>query len=613
MSHLTRPVAARSAPLIVRISPVDMSADIFQIYERVEALMTNIPGWDHARRRQHFDDSMSQSLQMLYELQGLAPSQVTSDVLHITTLVEMCGTLPDNKGKEMEQECISMFSSILRRKTSPVSLEYQTYWQRRETERRQEQIVHAIERSMHQPQLLPSAESAQDAAAEDLSSKMDTLTLTEEAQSATNSSSRKTAATSPPPVPKAAAPLSLPLPEKKQEEKPELTDWAEIMEEEEAKAALIKPDMAKTANKGKATAAPPAPKTSTSATVPRGPAEKKPTAAPPAPKPETWTTVTHQKGKHVPKGLSSSMHAPPSHRAQAPAVQKPKEMNFPLITQQNRLAAKQSQQKADHEAALKQNSPRNPLDIYRAPAYKINLADRTKLWRMVAPGQESRRPFEIELESADWCYKHCIGDRASILKEFSALPDFHGLIVWFTDDFKTLVVGPFHKIRPGYEMQTADDMLMLWAMLCNWICKNPTLSMTKGLKIELQQVAEERKKRANTPRPTTNRSSAMQAQRNAYVQAAGSRDAAKIAFDEKLAEAWDALCQKGPPVKTEAHSALQKLVDAEIVSGSPLTKKEMTDAADMTLKEMIGDRQVMDKEACKNYRQSRELQKKRQS
>lgn len=86
--------------------------------------MDNALGWDHARRRRNFDDSLSQTLQMLYDQRILTPSLVTSDVLHITILMEMCGALPDNKGEEMEQECISMFSDIFRRKTSLVSQEY---------------------------------------------------------------------------------------------------------------------------------------------------------------------------------------------------------------------------------------------------------------------------------------------------------------------------------------------------------------------------------------------------------------------------------------------------------------------------------------------------------
>ncbi|KAK1777030.1 hypothetical protein QBC45DRAFT_470437 [Copromyces sp. CBS 386.78] len=225
-------------------------------------------------------------------------------------------------------------------------------------------------------------------------------------------------------------------------------------------------------------------------------------------------------------------------------------------TQRDRLSAKHSQQKADEESALRQESHMKQLQRWKQPDHRLGRAERQRLWKLVSPTVHTTTPFEIQLQSAAWCYQHCLGNNYRVMNEFRKIDDYTGLVVWFEDDFTKLTM---HE---------------LWLRLSQWIRTNPEMTMSKGLRVEMDRAAKATTIQAHNILATTS------GQLPQTVPLKNAKDAAKQAFEEKVNKRGERLLDSGEmPSAAEAIKEFQKLIEEEIKSGSSLTKGEMQELA----------------------------------
>ncbi|EAA28133.1 hypothetical protein GE21DRAFT_8544 [Neurospora crassa] len=597
-------------------------------------------GFDQPNRRARFDSAVTNTLKGFYDREKSGQndaSEVTCDVFHAVVISEMYTALHQGQIPWLDemQEIIADPNGA--KQPSP---EYQAYRSSRIRQEQSRQMLNAILPSRPQ-RALPSSTSTRDVTAQGLSSQLEKkLTLTEGTQPAaapssskaeaqvptTDSSSRKEKARVPiadtsssrerAPAPTAVVRTAVPLIPPKPAEKPKSMSWADLAEEDELEQkALTQPGMAESAQKGKATATQPAPKpiTSTVASQNKATAARqtaKPTGSTAAPRAAAQNRGLEASSQAVPKkvspsgtapnflceepdaageaaqqaktsqqttmvykGLAASRHAPPATDA------KPKKMSFGLLDQRQQLASKHSQQKADQESVLQQQSLQNQLRQYKKPDFTLSFGERRKLWALATPTVcRTHGPFELTLPSADWCYKHCMGDRDRIIHEFTKIPKFTGLVVYFEDDFTKLIVGPRKQIPHQFRQATADRMWDLWVKLANWINQNPELTMSRGLHWQLDKEAEKRTIEANAiMASTTDRPSAAETRRQQFTQTVGAQDEAKASLQKRVNEIWAHLSRdtSRPVDATEAQTAMTQFLQKELSSKSVLTAAEI--------------------------------------
>ncbi|KAL0475841.1 hypothetical protein QR685DRAFT_513872 [Neurospora intermedia] len=283
-----------------------------------------------------------------------------------------------------------------------------------------------------------------------------------------------------------------------------------------------------------------------------------------------------QQATKVHKGLSASRHAPP---ATAPP---PKQMSFPILEQRKQLTSKHSQQKADQESVLQQTSLQNQFRQYKKPDFTLDRGERRKLWELVTSAP-TRFPFELTLQSADWCYKHCLGDNLRIIREFKANSNVTGLEVYFEDGFTKLIVGPRKQIHHSFRQSTAQRMWDLWLMLSKWINEDPELTMSKGLDSQLKKAAEKRAIEACSLMNSTTPPSPTETQRQQFTQTVGAQDKAKASLQKRLNDIWAHLSRDSsqPVDATEAQTAMTQFLQKELSSNSVLTEVQITEEVEL--------------------------------